>query len=406
MNVLNPGFWTCVPARFEGRRVKTTDKPVPAPLAKLFKAVPKTDLHMHLPGSTPIRFIRSILRKAGWSEAQINRETKLKKQFQSLNDFLKTYYRVTRHIKTPAQFKKAAFKITQDCAKENVRYFEIRASILHKGAPPETIVKAIEEGLQEGMAWTKKHLGKSIQSGIIILAQRAGSPEDSYQSAELAVKLSRQKGSMICGFDLAGSETDHSPLRHAKALRYADKNGLPVTVHAGETENSGEISGVESVKQALRLGADRIGHGLQVAKDARLMNRFKKHQTPVELAPWTNVQLKSVNSFANHPLPQFLENGLNVSLCTDNRMVSNINLTEQMKRLYQHGILTRWDQIRTLVLNGIRGAFLPDTEKKRLFNSVTRELNGLEKDPFYRRLINLYLSGSGQTQNPKLPAQA
>jgi adenosine deaminase len=368
--------------------------PLPQRLKQLFHALPKTELHMHLPGSTPLNILQGIMREKGWSESKIKRESHLKAKFHDLNDFLKTYYRVTGHLQNPSDFQKAAFVVTKECAEENVRYFEVRASILHKGAEPDKIVSAIEKGLKEGIQWVKENYGRDIKAGLIVLAQRSGSPEDSLKSAEWAVKLAQKRGSMICGFDLAGSETDHAPLRHQKALRYVKAHHLPLTVHAGETETSSCYTGAESIRQAIQLGADRIGHGLQLIKLPFLLKRFQKNKTPVELAPWTNVQLKSVKNFQEHPLPLFLEKGLNVSLNTDNRMLSKITLSDQLGMLYQHGVIQTWAQLKTLMNNGIQGAFLNAFQKKRLEKQMNQEFLALEKSSYYQPVIRQYLSGS------------
>ncbi len=393
--------------RFAGKKKKTppplqrSTENVPPAVMKLFKAVPKTELHMHLPGSTPIGLIQSFLRKIGWTEKAIQKETRLKDTYQSLNDFLKTYYRVTRHIHTPQQFRQSAQAVVKACARENVRYLEMRASILNKGGTPAEIVDAIEAGIRDGMAWVQEHKDWTMKTGLIILAQRAGSPEDSLETAKQAVTLAKRPGSLIRGFDLAGSETDHPPARHTEALRYAKQHGLKVTIHAGETEQSAGISGVKSIKQALNLGADRIGHGLQLRKNPALRQRVRDNGIHVELPPWANVQLQSVKDYPDHPLPEFLKQGLEVSLCTDNRMVMNITHTEQLGHLYHHGILTRWEDIKTLVLNGVRGAFVSPFEKKQLLQGFEKALQDIEKHPFYKRTIERYLTGAQQADVKK-----
>src|SRR5207253_7736520 len=131
---------------------------------------------------------------------------------------------------------------------------EIRSSVLTKGGrTPEEIIDAIESGMREGMALVKQSTGKDIQVGFIVLAQRGGTAEQSLESAKLAVKYAKRPGSLICGFDLAGSEICHSVLKHKEALEYVKKHGMNLTVHAGETAVSETISGVESIKAALAL---------------------------------------------------------------------------------------------------------------------------------------------------------
>jgi adenosine deaminase len=365
----------------------------PQSLKGFFKRLPKTDLHMHLPGSTPLSQIRRFLKQQGLSDAQVQEKSTIKSEYASLNDFLDTYYRTTGVIKTPAHFQQAAFKVIQECAKENVRYLELRASILNKGRPPEEIVAAIESGMRSGMAWVKAHKGYEMTTGLIVLAQRAGTPEESLKTAQLAVELSKRPNSLIVGMDLAGSETDHAVSHHASALRYAEEQGLNITVHAGEIEQSQGMSGLDSVRKALEYGADRIGHGLQAIKDELLLKRLKKKQTPIEMPTWAHVQLNSVESYAKHPLSAFLKAGLNVNLATDNRMVSDITLTQQLIDLYEHKLVTSWEQIKTLLRNGIRGAFLPKHKKQKLLKEMDAHLAAFEHNPRDRQLIQRYLGG-------------
>lgn len=358
----------------------------------LFAKIPKTDLHVHLSGSAPLALIREFLREKGWSETKIREQTRLKDHYQSLNDFLEVYYRVPAHVQTPDHFRRAAAAIVKEAAQENVRYLEIRSSIFGKNSDnPREIVSAIEAGMAEGEAWVRENLGFAMTTRLIVLAQRAGTPEQSMKAARWAVRLSKEEGSRIVGFDIGGSEKDHWIGKHAEALKYIKDNGLKLTVHAGETAVSGEQSGVASIREAVALGADRIGHGLQLVKDKLLMKQLAKQGVHVESAPWSNVQLSNVAGYAGHPLPEFLKNKLSVSLNTDNRMMSQITQAEQLAHLYKTGVLTCWNDIKRLSYNGIRGAFIGPLEKFRLTRQFKKAFNALEKQPVYRTAIQKYL---------------
>lgn len=382
-----------------GKRQKSHVPRIDPQLMSLFRAMPKAELHMHLSGSAPIHLIRQFMREDGVPEADIRQQTVLKNYYDDLDDFLATYYKVPAQVKTPDHFRRASRAIVQQAANENVQYLEIRSSILAKGgATPEQIVEAIETGIREGTAWVKKHRGFDMNVGLIVLAQRAGTPEQSMESARLAVEFARRPGSLIRGFDLAGSEGQHTVLKHAEALKYVKKHGLKLTVHAGETPNSQGMSGVDSIKAARKLGADRIGHGLQLVNDGKLLDQFVKRKIPVEICPWSNVQINAVEGFENHPLPQFLQKGVNASLSTDNRMMSKITLTQQLAQLWANNVVTCWEQMKTLSLNGVRGAFVPAGEKRKLLNSFARQFTQLEQG--YRDVINRFFCNT--CDHPKL----
>lgn len=365
---------------------------LPKALMRLFYALPKVELHAHLSGSTPLTLIQQFLREQGWPEEKIKAETRLKPRYKSLDDFLDIYYKVPAHVQTPDQFRRSAKALVQEAAKEHVRYIEIRSSILSKGgATPQQIVEAIETGIKEGQQWAKENLNLPVKAGLIVLAQRAGSPEASLESAKLAVEFSKRKGSLICGFDLAGSEAGHSVVKHKEALDYMENHHLKVTVHAGETDASQALSGVESIEKALELGADRIGHGLQVASSDTLMDKFSREKIPVESCPWSNVQLNNVSGFNRHPLPQFLDKGVRVSLNSDNRMMSDINLTQQLAQLYQNNVLTCWDDIKTLTINGVQSAFVNPLEQLLMKVQFKRIFRALESSAVFAPVIQSYL---------------
>jgi adenosine deaminase len=166
------------------------------------------------------------------------------------------------------------------------------------------------------------------------------------------------------------------------------RHGLPLTIHAGETENSEGISGLDSIREALALGADRIGHGLQAIRDPALLKQLAQRQIPIELCPWSNVQLHSVPSYSDHPLPSLQKEGLNVSLSTDNRMISNITLRQQLAQIYTQGLLPCWEQVKMLTLNGIRGAFISPWEKAGLKRAVLTDFTQVETR--YRAVINRF----------------
>ncbi len=395
---------TTTPLQFRGVN-KSPSRPdtnvLPASLKRLFNELPKTELHMHLSGSTPMPLIRDFLAEQGMDDLAIRRQTKLKPVYKDLDDFLETYYAVASHVKSAEQFRRATAELVKEAAKENVLYLEIRSSILSKGDDaPEDIVRAIETGMREGMAWAETNLNKTVTSRLIVLAQRAGKPADSLKSAQLAIDLSKQPDSLIVGFDLAGSESKHPVTDHAEAFQLIqaynqavpiDKQ-LGITIHAGETDASGKDSGIDSIRNAIALGADRIGHGLQIANDPTLLKEVVKKNIPVEMAPWSNVSLSNVDSYRGHPVADLLEAGASVSLSTDNRMISDISLSEQLGHLYKTGVLTCWHQFRDLTMNGAKAAFLPELDRKRVQKQFETALK--ETESTFKKTIQQFLNPS------------
>ena len=356
---------------------------IPFLLRKLFKDLPKTDLHVHIGGSTPLNLIKTFMKENGVHEDEIPKLLKLiKPDYESITDILDAYYKVPEHVYTPSQFKRATFGIVQDAAKENVKILAPRTSILNKGGEPKEIVEATEQGLREGAEWVLKNHGYNMQTYLTILAQRYGTKEDSLKTAKLTTELAQRPNSMIRSFDLAGDESKHSIEEHAEALKYIKKEGPQVGVsleaHAGETKSSGKISGVESIKKAIECGVDSLAHALQLAEDDELRQLVIKNKIPVQMAPWSHVQIKAVESYTKHPIKKFLNEGMNINLITDNRLMSQITLRKQLAQLWAHQLITEWDEIKQVTINGIKAAFLPETEKQNLLKEAEKEFNNLE----------------------------
>lgn len=381
--------------------------PVSPVLHSLFKALPKTELHLHLSGSTPLSTIKEILREKGHTEKEIAEETNINTDFNGLDDFLKTYYKVAWQVKTPEHFKKAAYQICMDAASENVKYLEIRTSAIGKVGSPDETLQAVTDGINKAKDELKSK-GFDQQAKIIVLAQRHHDPKEALEHAKLAEQWAKKPDSLVVGFDLAGSEGQFPVTFFKEAIEYAKNSGLDVTIHAGETDGSTykpdrnrvdsfgvtpvEISGAESIRKAVEYGADRLGHAVHLYDEADLVKLVKEKDIAVESPPKCNVQLGSVDSYAKHPIKKMLDDGVKVSLSTDNRTISNTTLTDEYELLYKNKVITDWNDIKKLAINGARSVFLPPAEKQQLVEEFKEDLKQIESNPVFKNAIDNYLT--------------
>lgn len=382
-------------------------KPITPALKKLFAAVPKTELHLHLSGSTPLKTIREIMRQNGIPEEKIMEDTNISPNFHGLDDFLKTYYKVAWVVKTPEHFRKAAYQICMDAADENVKYLEIRTSAIGKEGNAEGIIKAVESGINDAQKELKAK-GYDQKAKVIVLMQRHHSADEAMEHVKLAEKLSKQPGSLVVGVDLAGPEDGFPITFFEKPIKYAKQAGLKVTLHAGETRGSyykptdklipifGEeavsLSGAESIKKAVEYGADRLGHAVHLYDNPEVALEVINKGIAVESPPKCNVQLESVNAYETHPIKRMLDDGVNVSLSTDNRTISTTDLNNEIEQLYKHRVLTDWNDLKKLIINGARSVFLPEAEKQQLVQDFAKELQKIETTPEYKAAIDKYLT--------------
>ena len=280
----------------------------------------------------------------------------------TLEAYLSWFDYTTGVLQTKAALQQAAAELVEDAHEENVKYLEVRYSpILHtaEGLTLEQVNRAVIEGLRSGEQNT------GVRTGLIVCGLRDRLESTNLRLAELAVDFF---GRGVVGFDLAGGEAGFPPKQHLAAFYHARNNLMNLTIHAGESW------GPESIHQALfRCGAHRIGHGTSLSKDPTLMKYVVDHQVPLEICPTSNVQTKVVPSLPEHPLSTYIDEGVPVTISTDNRLFSRTTVTDELLRVHNECNVDA-ESIREVVLNAFVHSFLPFDEKWELVDSVRTQL--------------------------------
>ncbi len=351
---------------------QTTSATIPD--SALLRDLPKTDLHVHLDGSLRPATVRELaalhdLPFGFATDDDVKAVCQVSEQCESLEDYLKVFDITLQLMQRTDEITRIAFELAEDAHRENVRYMEVRYSpMLHTvgGLSLDEIVAAVQEGLDRA----RRRYG--IITGQIICGIRHISPESSLELAELAV---RWKGRGVVAFDLAGAERDFPAKDHIQAFYHVLNHNLPVTIHAGEA------FGPESIHQAIHYcGANRIGHGTHLAEDPALMQWVNDRRIPVEMCLASNMQTRAITDWQDHPIRRFMEEGLRVTLNTDNRLVSGTTVTREYELAVEHYQLTT-AQLCKVILDGFKSAFLPQSEKVRLVNRVLDEFEALGVAP-------------------------
>ncbi len=334
---------------------------------KLIQALPKAELHCHLDGSLRISTILELAEEQNISlpadnEVGLKNILIVKDRVESLEEYLKLFKITLSVMQTPESLERCSYELIEDVSRENVRYIEIRYSpILHieKGMTMEESVEAVQRGLTRG----QKEFG--VRSGIIICGIRDISPKISLQLAEITVQY-KDKG--VIGFDLAGTEENFPAKKHREAFYLIQNNNINATIHAGEA------FGPSSIHQAIHYcSANRIGHGTKLHEDIDLMNYVNDHRIALEICLTSNIQVRSVDSIEVHPFKKYFDEDIRVTLNTDNRLISNTTLTDEYLLAVETFNLTKQD-LRTIIINGFKGAFLPHNKRKEMINLVAIEL--------------------------------
>jgi adenosine deaminase len=330
------------------------------------RAAPKVLLHDHLDGGLRPGTVVELARDQKYTGLPTNDPGELARWFHasaasgSLSLYLRGFAHTIAVMQTVDAIERVAFECGEDLAHDGIVYAEIRYAPIfstQRGLNLEQVVMAVVRGFERAEA------RYPITLRQIICAMRDRT--DSLEMAELAV-AHREQG--VVGFDIAGEEAGHPPKAHLEAFQLCRRENFSITIHAGEA------FGPPSIWQALQYcGAHRIGHGVRLIEDMAVVDTavvklgplaayIRDKRIPLELCPSSNVDTGAVPSLEEHPIRQFIEQRFRVTVNTDNRLMSDVTLSEEFRRLSRAFALTL-DDVEKLTLNAMKSAFIAYDER-------------------------------------------
>lgn len=324
-----------------------------------FKDLIKLDLHCHLDGSLNVDSVFEVLEKqdSHYEKEELIRKLKVAPDCTSLTEYLEKFDLPLQCLQTAEGLKRAAYELVRDAAQENVRYIEVRfAPMLSVNAGLNC--KKVLESVVEGLRSAGKQYG--VYTSAIVCAMRHHSLEQNIEMMRVAREF---LGDGVCALDLAGDESGFPTHLFRELFLEARKLEMPFTIH------SGECGSVENVKEAIKLGAKRLGHGIALQKSLELQKLCADKRIGIEMCPTSNLQTKAINSFAEYPLGQFVKNGLLVSINTDNRTVSGTTIAQEMQ-IVRDVLGLGEDVILQCTKNAIETAFADDSVKHELYKKI------------------------------------
>ena len=339
------------------------------------RRLPKAELHCHLDGSLRPRTVLALAKEQGvelptTNLGELTRLLQAGKRTRDLGDYLKIFDLTLAVMQEKDALYRVARELVEDCAAENVRHLEVRYSpILHRNKKLafEDIVDPVIAGLRDA---GEKH---GMSTGVIICGIRSMEPRVSMALAELAVAY---KGRGVLAFDLAGQEKDYPAKAHREAFQLILEHNINSTVHGGEA------FGAQSIAQALHYcGAHRIGHGTRLLEDPDLLRYVRDHRVPLEVCLSSNIQTRAVRSAKEHPCGDYFRQGLRVTLNTDNRLMSATTLTEELALAARAFRFSPYE-VKRIILNGFKSAFMPYPQKARMLREVNLEIDRVFMDAF------------------------
>ncbi len=333
------------------------------------RRLPKAELHCHLDGSVRPQTLLELGRELGVKmprdSADALRDYMLVSDAKSLEDYLKRFEVTVSVMQTADAIERIAYELGTDAAADGVRYIEVRNAPILNSRGKLSMAQALEAQIR-GLERAERDHGIIARS--IVCSLRQLPPETSVELAQLAVEY-RNNG--VVAFDLAGGEYGFPASHHAEAFAYARKHNLAVTVHAGEGD------GPRSVRDAVHsCGAHRLGHATRLIEDPELTQYVNDRRIGLEICLTSNVQTHAAKSYETHPLREYFDRGMNLTLNTDNRLMSGTTLTDEY--VYAATKLNfTLDELCTLALNGFEAAFLPWEQRVKLLDDMSKEMQAI-----------------------------
>lgn len=347
------------------------------------RAWPKILLHDHLDGGLRPETILELADEVGHALPS-SEVSELVSYFRAGADakdilkYLETFGHTIPLLQTPDNLYRVAKEAAQDLAADGVVYAELRfAPELHVGSEshvgPESQPMSLDDAIEAvtaGFGDAVANTDENLRMNTIICAMRTGD-----RSLEVAEACARWVGrstngsGAVVGFDLAGAETGFPPLEHLTALYVARQAQARLTIHASEAP------GLELISQALTAGAERIGHGVRLIEDCSwdgdelvlgpLASHVRDREIPLELCPSCNVQIGAVPTLGDHPIAAFLRAGLKATINTDNRLMSGVSASSELRDVATTHDLTS-AEVALLLTNAADASFADHDIKKDL----------------------------------------
>lgn len=342
--------------------------------------LPKVILHEHVEGSiTPfmakkladknhITFPSSLCYQSGEYDANEYKNGRYRYDETDFGQFIQTYDTVSNFVKTPEDYYLITYDFLYRNAKQGLIYCELFLSPYH--------ICATEE--QGEIIWDEERFHQTLQQmdAAITDVQKEFNLTVRYHVIgvrHLGAKtvhdtllfIEKNPHPFITGFNIAGNEKAGHFDDFQTSHQLAQKLNLKKSYHAGEIESAA------SIIQALKHGADRIGHGIRAIEDQELINELVRRNITLEVALTSNRILVNElhGDIYHHPVRQLYDQGVRITLNTDDAGIFGTDIEKEYCLAHSIFHFTRLELL-DITLCGIDAAFVEDLQKARLTDYV------------------------------------
>jgi len=332
---------------------------------ELIRALPKAEQHIHIVGSTRPETLLWLAEESDL-DTPYNTLGDVERffRYRDFNHFISIYSTVVELVKDERQFERITYEMLEGDARCNVQYVEASFSApdhVRRGLDYDLMLGAINRGIHRA----KQDFG--IDCNLRIDLVRNYGPDHGME----VLNWIEGNDDNIVSVDIGGTESGFPPEPYEPVYKRARDMGLRLTAHAGEA------AGPESVWGAVRtLGVERIGHGVTARQDPRLMRLLSEKDITIEACPVSNVRTGAVPSISEHPIREFLEQGIRVTVNSDDPSMFGTDMNNEYLQLHRELGFTV-QELFQLSLNAVDSSFLPEEERNSLRETFIKEFNRL-----------------------------
>ena len=312
-----------------------------------FHSLAKTELHCHLDGSLSLPIIRQLAAMANIdlpaSDEELKHHVTAPAHCENLLDYLEAFDYIRLLLQTKEALMLAAYDVAKQAALENVLYIEVRFApelSMDQGLTVPETIDAVCEGLRQAQE----------EFGIVAKALVCGMRQsDQDLTSRILAEANQVSDQDFVGFDFAGDEHNYSPEDIRTLIEQVKSYHRHMTLHAGECHCP------HFVAQSIAFGIKRNGHVTALSHEPALLQSFIENEVTGELCLTSNLQTKAA--------------GARISINTDNRTVSDTDLTKEYALYHQH-FQTKETDFYQHNVHAIQASFASDEEKQELLTKL------------------------------------
>jgi adenosine deaminase/aminodeoxyfutalosine deaminase len=274
---------------------------------EFIEQLPKAELHLHLEGALSPATLRELDPSVTVAEARA------RYRCGDFAGFIEAFKWAVSFLRSPDDYALAARRLFADLATQNVRYAEVTLAagvVLWKGLDFAAVYEAV----------AREAARAPMPVWLVLDSVRHFGVEQAWQVARLAAE---RVGDRVVAFGIGGDEARGPAEWFGEVFAFCREQGLKLVPHAGENTSA------EAVWAALRMGADRIGHGIRAIEDPALVVHLAERRVPLEISITSNVITGAVPDMGSHPLRRLYEAGVPVILNTDDPAMFHTTLNEE-----------------------------------------------------------------------------